>query len=116
MRARLALLLLPLVGALFLVRPRPPSEVPVRVHLGARGAQVRQLELKFERGESIVRDVTLRFPDGAPAEVERTVRLAPGDYRIAIRVLDALGHEARDARAQRIDRDDPVELDVERLP
>ena len=115
MRSRLVLLLLPIAVLLFLVRPRLPTEVALHVHVGARGAEVRQLDVKFVRDEVIARDLTLHFPAGAPADLDRTVRLAPGDYQIAVRVLDQQGHEARDTQPRHVSGDEPVELDVARL-
>lgn len=113
MRSRLALLLLvPLAGLLLFVLPRAPAEVPLRLHLGARGAGLAQIDLKFARGEAIARDLSLHFTDGAPPDVERPVRLRPGDYTVAIRLVDRSGRETRDSRPQHVEAGEPLSLDL----
>lgn len=101
-----------MAAVVYLLLPRGPAEVPLQLHLGARGAELRRVELKFERGETIARDLSLDFPAGAPADLERTVRLRPGDYTIAVRLVDGGGREARDSRAVKVEPGDPLSIDL----
>lgn len=95
MRRRLALfLLLPLAALVWLFRPRVPADHLVTLRLGPAASTLRQADLHFQRDGSLVRDLTLHFAAGAPAELTRTVRLAPGDYEVGIRLV----YEARPER------------------
>jgi hypothetical protein len=116
MRRRLALLLLPLAIAVWLLRPHAPTERALQVHLGPHAAELREAELVFQRADStehsVARDLTLRFPSGAPADDARRLRLAAGHYEVGVRLVYASGREAHLTRTVDASGDDPVDLDL----
>lgn len=118
MRRRLALLFIPLVAGLLLLKPHVPASRPLQLHFGTRGALVREVDFHFQRQESVVRDLVLNFPGpaGAPADLERTVKLADGDYEVGIRLVYAGGderHITRSIRAGGNDAKEAVEIDLD---
>lgn len=59
----------------------------VALHFGATAGEVREADLHFQRDGAATGDLTLHFPDGAAADVTRELRLRPGDYDVAVRVV-----------------------------
>src|SRR4051812_34546280 len=101
-RRRLGLLLIPLAVGLWFLRS-PISERTLAIHFGASGPSLREVDLVFQRDQSVVREVTLHFPHGAPADVSRGVRLPPGEYEIGVRIVRAGGDELHVTRALHTD-------------
>src|SRR3954463_10169341 len=112
MRRRSALLLLPLVALVWFFRPRAPVDHALNVHFGARSAEVRQADLVFERGDTIVHDAKLYFASGAPRDLERNLRLAAGDYNVGVRLVLAGGEERHLARDFHVEGEEPIDLDL----
>lgn len=110
MRRRLALLLLPLAIALWLLRPHAPVARPLHLHFGAHAAAVREVDLIFQREGHVVRDVALQFPSGARADEEREVRLPRGTSDVGVRMVLADGRELHLGRAIAAEGD--VDLDL----
>jgi hypothetical protein len=109
-RRWLAFALIPVaIGAYFVLAPRY-TQAEVTVALGARSAKVRELELHFLRNGSVVRDLTLPFPDGAPAEVTHALRLRNGDYQVAARVRWDDGRESHVGRDYNTDAPEVIDL------
>ena len=113
MRVRLALLALPAALLLWLLRPHAPAPRELAIHFGAPGGGLREVDLHFVRAESVVRDVTLFFPAGAPADVTRSVSLAAGDYDVGVRMVFVGGREARLTRGVSVGSEDRVALPLE---
>jgi hypothetical protein len=64
-----------------------PVEATLALSFGPRAAEVRELELIVTDGkENVVRSLKLAFPQGAPPEERRAVRLQPGDYTLGVRI------------------------------
>jgi hypothetical protein len=109
-RRWLALALIPVaIGAYFVLAPRY-TQAEVTVALGARAAKVRELELHFVRDGSVVRDITLPFPDGAPGEVTHPLKLRNGNYQVAARVRWSDGHESHVGRDFNTDAPEVIDL------
>src|SRR5438445_235117 len=98
MRRRLALLLLPLALGLLLLRPRAASEHALHLHFPSP-ATLREAHLVFQRDSAVVRDLTLRFPEGAADDETRAIRLRPGAYEVGARLVYAGSAERHLARA-----------------
>lgn len=105
-----ALALIPVgLGAYLFLVPRY-GDVELAVSLGQRARRVRQLELQLLRDGLVTRDLTLAFPDGAPPEVRRAVRLRNGDYQVAVRVRWDDGRESHVGRDLRTDSPETIDL------
>lgn len=111
-RRRIALLFVPLAVALWMWVPNAPAEHALRLHLGARPAAVRTVDLRFQRDDSVARSLTLSFPDGASGDVTRTVRLAKGDYQVGARVVRTDGSQYGTTQWEHVDGDGVVDLDL----
>ncbi len=108
---RLALLLVAVVlGVWYLLGLARPVEAEVPIRLGAASSRVREIDLHFLRDGSVVRDVTLHFPSGAPADIQRTVSLREGSYEVGVRLVYADGREAHVGRAFRTGAGDEIDL------
>ncbi len=91
-RKRLSLLAL----ALFLVAVglEVGGALPREVQVALRfpdPARVVEARIEYLQEDERVREVTLRWPDGAPALVRDAVDLSPGDYDVSVLLLDAAG-------------------------
>lgn len=72
--------------------------MPRDVEVGLRfpdHARVVEARIEYTQEEESVREVTLRFREGAPALVRDTVELSPGDYDVSVVLLDAAGAARR---------------------
>ncbi|MCB9595516.1 MAG: hypothetical protein H6719_22540 [Sandaracinaceae bacterium] len=67
-----------------------PREVNVAFRFPAH-AEVVEARIEYSQENERVRDVTLRWPEGAPALVRDDVELSPGDYDVSVLLLDAEG-------------------------
>ena len=109
-RRLIALGLVPVaIGAYLFLAPRY-SETEVVIDLGARATKVRELELHFLRDGSVVRDLTLPFPDGAPSQVRHGLRLRNGAYQVAVRMRWSDGRESHVGRDFATDAPQPLDL------
>lgn len=61
-----------------------PRDVAVELPIGARHADVTQVDVSIEESDELVHHVSLRYPEGAPEHVLHTVELAPGRYTVAV--------------------------------
>lgn len=101
MRRRLgAMLVVAIVAGLFLLfGPKLPRDQSVRLGLGERARDVREvvvryraaLDPKADKGDltdEVLREVSFRYPNGeAPRQVRHEPRLADGDYVLEIDVV-----------------------------
>ena len=78
------------VGIGFFLFRAVPRDVTL-VYAGAAPATA--VEVEIARGGETVRRAELRFPAGAPAQIEHRVRLPEGDYTLRLRL--AAGGGAR---------------------
>jgi hypothetical protein len=85
--ARLAFLAGALGIGFFLFRA-VPRDVTL-VYAGAAPATA--VEVEIARGGEIVRRTELRFPSGAPAQIEHRVRLPEGHYTLRLRLAEGGG-------------------------
>src|SRR5579859_1739310 len=109
-RRWLALALIPVaIGAYLVLVPRY-GQHEVQVALGARAAEVRQVELHFLRDGLVARDILIEFPDGAPPSIARELRLKNGDYQVMVRVRFRGGREAHVGRDFRTDAPETIDL------
>lgn len=67
-----------------------PREVRVSLRFPEAPA-VREAQIEYRQEEELVRQVRLRFPDGAPRDVRDVVELSPGDYDVAVVLSDDTG-------------------------
>jgi hypothetical protein len=90
---KVALRLLLLLGfgalGLFVLREVPRSVTLVYVIDDA--AAVRRVEVEVRRGATVIRQAELRFPAGAPAQIQHDVKLPDGQYQVAVRVWNDTG-------------------------
>ncbi|MBX3269270.1 MAG: hypothetical protein KF729_03360 [Sandaracinaceae bacterium] len=75
-----------------------PRDVEVGLRFPDHGAVV-EARIEYLEEDETVREVTLRWSDGAPALVRDTVELSPGEYDVAVVLLDAAGR-ARELRGR----------------
>lgn len=68
-----------------------PRETRVSVPLGARHAQVTEARIDYTQDNAAVHSVTLRWPEGAPESVRHTLDLTPGEYEVAVVLLEREG-------------------------
>jgi hypothetical protein len=113
-RRWLALPLMALGIFVWLRAGRGPHSVPTHLHLGARTPAVEELALRWRRAgaDAVMRDVTLRWPAGAPADVYQQPRLPDGEYEVGVRIRQAGGRETSLTRRAIIDGDRPIEIDL----
>ena len=84
-----------------------PRDVEVELPLGDDHARIHQVDVSFLEGgddegdDDLVRQLSLRYPDGAPERVRQTVELAPGRYRVAVELTGESG--ASEARVGALD-------------
>jgi hypothetical protein len=87
-------------GAFLMFGPKLPREQSVRIGLGDRAGEVRELVLRYrptaaageaDKGDltdEVLREVSFRYPKGeAPRVVRHAPRLADGDYVLEIEVV-----------------------------
>jgi hypothetical protein len=88
MRRRIAaLVFVAAVLALALGGLHRPVDVDLALSFGPSARDVRLVRLWFEDGhQTVVRDLTLAFPEGAPSEASRRVRLRAGTYALAAQI------------------------------
>ena len=89
---RTAALFVLIIGLVLLSRlvVRSPVAVDVSFRLGAAAAELRQLDVRYERADdhALARRVTFRYEAGAaPAEQVHHTRLAPGRYLLQLTLL-----------------------------
>jgi hypothetical protein len=110
-RRHLALLLVAVALGVWLHFRRVEAEHHLVLHFGAASAHLREADLHFLHDGEIARDVTLWFPSGgAPAEIERTLRLVPGRYEVGVRLVRDDGRESHVARQWSTDSGDSIDL------
>lgn len=68
-----------------------PREVTLSVPLGEDHADVREARIAYSQDRESVREITRRFPSGAPSDVRDTVELSPGHYDVSVVLLDRDG-------------------------
>ena len=68
-----------------------PRSVEVSVPLGATHREVTEAQIEYLQDGESVRSVTRRFPREAPREMRDTVELSPGEYEVAVRLVDRAG-------------------------
>jgi|SRR5579871_4323499 len=90
---------------------RPPVEHDLVVRLGAQSARVREVDLHFLRDGATERDLTLSFPEPAPAEVRRAIKLRRGRYDVAARIVLRDGREAHVGRVFDPAVDETIDLE-----
>lgn len=110
------ILLLPLVvvaGWLWLRSERADSPAEIHFRVGPQASSVRQIDLHFRvvGSDSVVHELSRRFPAGAPPELFERVHVPPGNYEIAVRLQLADGGERRLTRACPL-AGRPVEVDL----
>ena len=101
-RNRRRLAKLALVVFLVAVAVEIGTALPRDVEVGLRfpdHAAVVEARIEYLEEDETVREVTLRWPGGAPPLVRDTVELSPGEYEVAVVLLDATGH-ARELRGR----------------
>ena len=72
--------------------------IPRDVEVGLRfpdHTRVVEARVEYLQEEESVREVTLRFREGAPSLVRDTVSLSPGDYDVSVLLLDSAGTSRR---------------------
>lgn len=72
-----------------------PREVLVAVPIGAGHEDVTEAQIEYSQEDEPVRDVTLRWPNGAPADVRDAVDLSPGDYDVRVLLIGRDGSTRR---------------------
>jgi hypothetical protein len=80
--ARLFLLFGAVAVGFFLFRAAPHDVTLVYAGAGAATA----VEVSIARGDDVLRRAELRFPGGAPAQIEHRVRLPDGRYVLRLRL------------------------------
>jgi hypothetical protein len=68
-----------------------PRDVEVELPLGDDHARIQRVDVSFLEDRDLVRQVSLRYPDGAPEHVRQTVELAPGRYDVAVELTGESG-------------------------
>jgi hypothetical protein len=61
-----------------------PTPLAVELDLGPAHSEATRLEVSYLAEGELVRHVSLRYPDGAPASVRQRVELAQGRYRVLV--------------------------------
>ena len=92
-------------------------KVPLHYVLGARAANVKELEIVVLRVKdgAVAKDDFYRY-SLAPSDVYKTVRLARGDYDLTARMRLATGEERRTtARITAVSGEHPIEIDLSAL-
>ena len=54
-------------------------------------ASVREARIEYSHEGDPVREVRLRYPDGAPREIRDRMDVSPGDYEVSVLLTDAEG-------------------------
>ena len=67
-----------------------PRDVDVSYSFPAH-EEVTEARLEYSSGGELVREVTLRWPVGAPRRVRDTIELSPGDYDVSVLLLERDG-------------------------
>jgi len=67
-----------------------PREVDVAYRFPGHDAVV-EATIEYSQERETVREVTLRWPDGAPRVVRDTLDLSPGDYDVDVWLVDGEG-------------------------
>ena len=83
-----------LVAVLLEVGGALPRDVEVAFRFPGH-ASVERARVTYLQEDEVVREVTLRWPEGAPALVRDTVELSPGDYDVSVVLTDAEGASRR---------------------
>jgi hypothetical protein len=78
--------------------PNAPKDNTVRLVLGDKSAEVTELDLRYSDGDEVVRDATLRYPEGAPRVVSHEVRIKTGEYRLEVVAKSKSGPKTLDRR------------------
>lgn len=71
-----------------------PREVRLSYTFPDHG-QVTEASIEYSQENEPVREVRLRWPDGAPREIRDTMDLSPGDYDISVLLADREGDTRR---------------------
>jgi hypothetical protein len=103
-----ALLVVLVVAGAGWLATRRPVECELSLAFGARGADVRAVQLALrERGDEgrLVRTIALQLPSGTKAPITRSVRVRPGEYRVELVVTDAAGRQRTLRRTVTAERD-----------
>jgi hypothetical protein len=97
--------------ALALFRGRA-VEIGLAIDFGPRAREVREATLVFSgEDDRVERALELRFPEGAPAPVERRVRLKRGSHSVGARVRYAAGEEKTLTRPLRVEQEGTYTLE-----
>jgi hypothetical protein len=105
--SRLFFLLAAVAVGFFLFRASPRQVTLVYTGAGPATA----VEVSIARGADVIRRAELRFPGGAPAQIEHRVRLPEGEYTLRLRLTG--GGAARVVeRPLSVAEDGPIVLNV----
>ena len=114
-RGLLQLLLVVLVVVTLLVwQSQRIGKAQVHVRLGSRAAAVVRLELVWREAESgdVAFDSAWRL-DAPREDLYQELRLRPGPYEVAVRIVGKDGREELSAVRATIEKDRPVEIDLD---
>lgn len=89
-RFQLAALAIFLVAVGVEIGDAVPREVDVALRL-PDPAHVREASVEYRQDGEVVRQLSRRFPDGAPTELRDTLDLSPGEYEVEVVIADDTG-------------------------
>lgn len=71
-----------------------PREVRLSYTFPDHG-QVTEARIEYSQESESVREVRLRWPDGAPREISDRMEVSPGDYDVSVILIDRAGDTRR---------------------
>lgn len=114
MRRRVASLVLVLAVVVFArFGLKRQHAVDLALAFGGDAPRVREVSLVLsDEHDQVARDLSLRYPTGAPAVEHRTIKLASGTYTLAGRVVVDHAPDRHPSRTISVDNDGTYAVDL----